>query len=312
MFTERQLVSLAVAPKITSMLSVIGSIYIIVKVLRSSRRRSRSRHRLLVGMSFCDCFYSFAFFLSSWPSPVGTPGVKFAVGNTTTCTIQGFFGNFNIAVALYNTSLAIYYLMIVRYKFNPEQMLKVEWVMHIIPFSYSILFGTAIAVDTSFNSAGQNCMVSQVPFGCKGDECVRGKRAEIYQWVVVLIIAICLFVATFATILLYWTVCQQDKAITATQSNPDLANRTKRKAKLHEVAKQATLYLGAFYTTWLFVIADRLCFLANGSLVFALCFLHVTVHPLQGAINVIVYMRKDFCWIGQTSGQKRRLSSGTL
>ena len=113
MFSESQLVSLAVGPKITSTFSILGSTFIVTKVLRYPQRRSRSHHRLLAGMSVCDFFASVATFLSTWPIPIGTRGVKFAVGNITSCTIQGFMASFNIGVALYKTALAIYYLLVV-------------------------------------------------------------------------------------------------------------------------------------------------------------------------------------------------------
>ena len=319
MFNESQITALAVAPKTTSTLSIIGSIFIIIKVLKSPLRRSRSHHRLLAGMSVCDFFASFATFLSTWPIPIGTRGVRFAVGNITSCTIQGFMANFNIAVALYNTCLAMYYLLIVRYKITTERMKKIELMMHLIPFSYAVLFGMTLAIDTSFNPAGQYCWVAQVPFGCSGDNCLRGRRAASYQWFIFGIICTCLIVSTFATFLLYWTVYRQDKAIEANLSKPECLNKSRRKRKSREVAKQATLYIGAFYITWIFSIANRVYALVHASLLYGLLITASIIHPLQGAMNLLVYMRKDLRtasdqqtgFIAMSSSMRRRISSMT-
>ena len=165
--------------------------------------------------------------------------------------------------------------------------------MHLIPFCYAVLFGIALAIDTSLNPAGQYCWVSQVPFGCSGDNCLRGKRAHLYQWVLFGIISSCLIVATFATVLLYWTVYQQDKAIEANLSKQEFLHRRRRKRKSRDVAKQATFYIAAFYLTLIFSIANRVYFLVNGRLVFGLFITASMIHPLQGAVNVLVYMRNN-------------------
>ena len=280
MLTSYQLTLLALVPKLTSSMSIFGSLYIIVHVISSPRERKKPHLRLLAGMSVLDLFESCAQFMSTWPTPVGTSNAKFAVGNTTTCTIQGFFTNFNIGVALYNTSLSVYYLLIVRYKFTKKRINKVELVMHLIPLSYAFVSGTIFAVDDAFNFSGRFCWVSQLPLGCTGADCLRGKRASLYQWIIFYIIITCLIFATVSMIALYWTVRHRDNSV----RNLNIA---------YEVGVQAVLYLGAFYVTWIFSIANRVYFLVHGVLPFPLHLVAATVHPLQGALNVLVYLRKD-------------------
>ena len=293
MYTDSQLVAIAIVPKFTSFLSMMGSTYIIYKVLSSPLRRSRPHHRLLAGMSIYDLIASTAYFLSTWPSPKGTPGVKFAMGNTATCTAQGFFSNFNLATALYNTCLSLYYLLIVRYRMTSKRIRTIERVMHSIPFIWSFFGGLLITADSSFNNAGQFCWVSQSPFGCEGNDCVRGKRAHIIQWCIFGILVICIIGSTTTMLLLCYTVWNQTRALTKKESKLNGSDPSSRKKKIQDIFTQASLYIGAFYLTWMFSIVNRVYFLNHGHLIFELFIFASTVHPLQGALNVLIYMRKE-------------------
>jgi hypothetical protein len=89
--TPGQQVALAVTPKITSFLSILGSSWIIIEVLTQRTKRENVYNRLLCAMSFFDVLLTVWFFASTWPIPEGTEGVAWAVGNKQTCIAQGFF-----------------------------------------------------------------------------------------------------------------------------------------------------------------------------------------------------------------------------
>eukprot|EP00984_Skeletonema_dohrnii_P001292 scaffold401_cov144-Skeletonema_dohrnii-CCMP3373.AAC.3 len=80
---------LAVAPKVTGIISLFSSTFIIQHVLRDRKRRSLAYHRLLLGMSIADFVGSLMCFLSTWPIPRGEACL--AAGTVATCTAQGFF-----------------------------------------------------------------------------------------------------------------------------------------------------------------------------------------------------------------------------
>jgi hypothetical protein len=90
-FNESQQVALALTPKITAALSILGSSWIVVEVLTQREKRGNVYNRLLFAMSFFDVITSSWYFASTWPIPEGTEGVAWAVGNEKTCTVQGFF-----------------------------------------------------------------------------------------------------------------------------------------------------------------------------------------------------------------------------
>jgi hypothetical protein len=86
-----QQVALAVTPKVTGLLSLLGSSWIVVEVLTQKSKRNNVYNRILCAMSFFDVLTSAWMFASTWPIPEGTEGVAFAAGNEKTCIAQGFF-----------------------------------------------------------------------------------------------------------------------------------------------------------------------------------------------------------------------------
>lgn len=100
MFTRGQQIALAVIPKITGSLSVIGSVWIVVEVLTTKEKRHNVYNRLLCMMSLLDCITSGWYFSSTWPIPRDSEDVVYNVGNLNTCTTQGFFLQFALATPL--------------------------------------------------------------------------------------------------------------------------------------------------------------------------------------------------------------------
>ncbi len=85
-----QQVVLAITPKVTALLSVLGSSWIVVEVLTQPSKRNNVYNRLLCAMSFFDIMSSIAIFASTWPIPKEIEGIAFAAGNEKTCIAQGF------------------------------------------------------------------------------------------------------------------------------------------------------------------------------------------------------------------------------
>jgi hypothetical protein len=132
---------------------------IIYIILPDKKRRSKTYHRLMLGISCCDLSASFWLGLSTWPIPEG--GALWAVGNDTTCNVQGFFTQFGIASSFYNASLSFYYLLVVRYGWKESQLKGVERLFfHWIPLLWglvSAITGLSIGV---YGNASLWCWVS--------------------------------------------------------------------------------------------------------------------------------------------------------
>lgn len=193
-WNHAQQVTLAMVPKVSSVLSLLGSFWIAYEVItgthgRSVPNRTHPYHRLLLAMSVYDILESFWNFLSTWPIPAGTEGVFGASGTTQTCTAQGFFLTLSVAVPIYNAFLSLYYVLVVNFNMTDTTLKRrVEPGMHLIAFMWA--FGTALtsAVMGLINNANLWCWIAPYPSGCLdswryGSEgnCERGDNAWIYR-----------------------------------------------------------------------------------------------------------------------------------
>ena len=127
-----------------SSLSMIGSIYIVQDVLRNPRKRKESiYHRLMLGLSIFDILSSFSlYFLTSWPQPEGHS--PFSFGTLVTCDATGFIATVAlIGASIYNCSLAIYFLVEVKYNWTKRRVQVIEKWLHIVP--WTVATATAVA-----------------------------------------------------------------------------------------------------------------------------------------------------------------------
>ena len=81
--------ALAIIPKLTGPLSILGSCSILYDILSDKKRKlKRPYFRIMLVLSFVDIITSFSTFLSTWPIPQGTEGVVYAAGTTETCEVS--------------------------------------------------------------------------------------------------------------------------------------------------------------------------------------------------------------------------------
>ena len=107
---------LAVLPKLSSLLSLSGSLWIIIEVYTHRKKRSNTYHRLLFCMSIFDILESIWNFAATWPIPKTDPTVLHIqsenhqdgqdfliynpIGNQVSCSIQGFFLQLGVAIPI--------------------------------------------------------------------------------------------------------------------------------------------------------------------------------------------------------------------
>jgi hypothetical protein len=87
--------SLVILPKISGILSCIGSGLLARHITKKGFKDVSLTSRMLLGISIVDILGSFvAYFLGSWMAPRGT--LTYSAGNTATCSFQGFVLVFNL------------------------------------------------------------------------------------------------------------------------------------------------------------------------------------------------------------------------
>lgn len=180
---------LAILPKLTGLLSLLGSGWISIEVLSEPKKLQKVYHRLVLAMSLYDVMQSIWFFASTWPIPADTPNVYGASGNRGSCIAQGFFIQMGLAVPIYNTCLAVFYLLVIKYRMSEDRIRTyVEPMFHGTALAMGL--GTALSSLALglLNNANVWCWIAPYPLGCLDSRrygetnCIRGDNAWIYRW----------------------------------------------------------------------------------------------------------------------------------
>lgn len=245
--------TLALLPKFTGFLSLLGSFFIFQDVVFHKKPIHRVYHRLVLGLSCSDMIASIVNILSTWPIPEGSNGVYLASGTTQTCTAQGFFNELgNLATPLYNASLCLYYVLVIRNSWAEDRIRsRAEPFMHIIPIAVAFTIAILGIPFTLYNNSGWLCWIAAYPRGCNQmdpNTCERGEHADIFRWVHYAIIWSAILSVTVGMYTIYKKVRLQER-IQSQEMNDDSARRGNKSKK---VAIQAALFVGALYLTWIF------------------------------------------------------------
>jgi hypothetical protein len=148
----------------TGPISTIASTCLVVHILRSHHGLSTTYHRLVFGLSVADIMSSFLMSLGSTMVPKEMNYfVPYAQGNTATCTAQGFFVAVGIiAAALYNCSICLYYLVIIRYNKKDEYIRnKLEPWFHGISIAIPLVVGFILIAMKAYNIKDYSCFIIQ-------------------------------------------------------------------------------------------------------------------------------------------------------
>lgn len=265
-------------------------------------------------MTLCDLTASVAWLFTTWPIPRGTPGVYGAVGNQHTCTAQAFFAQFSLSAVMYDASLTIYYVCVIVKGMKDSDIVKIEPLLHANAIAWGL--GTALASLglTLFNPVSWDCWISSAPLGCQESwnspdgttTCVRGDNGAIYQWA--FYYAPLWFVIVLVSCLMYWvyyTVRAQERRTTRYTSTNASNLNLPGSSSLHRMSvenvsihkkfsAQATCYVAAFLVTWLFPTIFQLVIVTTGTFPFPLLFLTALSVPIQGTLNLIVFIRPAY------------------
>ena len=171
-----QMVAIAMTPRITGFLSMLGSGYIVYDCFRQLKSGERGRggtvstsstahtyQRLMIGLSVSDMIMAFGFVLSTLPIPRGTPNVWGAIGNTQSCTFAGMFTLFGVVPIMYNASLSIYYVLRIRHGWTQSQLHGIEKWLHLVPWMWGISIEAASLSLKLLNSGAFECWLAPYP-----------------------------------------------------------------------------------------------------------------------------------------------------
>jgi hypothetical protein len=235
---------LAVVPKFPALLSMFGSLFIVLDVSRSPQKRKRLTNRIMLGLSCSDILASFIYFVGTWFIPRGTIGqygpIFLASGNTATCTASGFFTQLAISSPLYNGSLCMCYLLSTKYSWSDRSLRKIEPFLHAVPICFAIGTATAGAALNLYGSVEWLCWVNPVIPAPDTTWIYQWSFLFIPLWIVVIFVSCVMFS-------LWWTMHQQEQKmarryqiqIPEASKDPDNTTPTQRIVALADTSSAA-------------------------------------------------------------------------
>jgi hypothetical protein len=196
----------------------------------------------------------------------------------------------------YNTSLAIYYFLVINKGWKEDRVRRAELLLHIFANSLWIITGFAGIILEIFNAALFNCWVAPSPYDCNesGEPCVRGAIANYFQWAFYYgPVFVMITVVTVLMFNVYAGVLIREKKVEKYIYRENSEEKAKRK-RSKQVAIQGMWYLAPFYLTWVFPITYQLTAAIGNIHVPALSALTGFFIPFQGVLNFIVYIRPRY------------------
>jgi hypothetical protein len=252
--TPSEEIAVAAATMIGASLSFIGSMCIIWNILWRRKYQQDTYHRLLLGICSLNALGAIGWLMAPFAPPKDSSPRALSIGNTASCTSQGFLIQTGVGFMIYNACLSIYYVLMIRYNVSKKRMIWREKIMH----AMSLLWGIGAAIIPVpldiFNELGlgSGCWIHQYPIDCGKEAnpvpCERGGNidtttaASILTGVPavssILIVLVC-------NALLYTTVRGREVASQFSDSVvPRRSNRMRERTK--EIAAQATWYVIIF------------------------------------------------------------------
>ena len=243
----------AITPKVTGMLSLMGSALIFLDGIQTLRRTSDglvsgTYHRMMVGMSVFDITSSMCHILSTWALPIES-GAFQAMGSQGTCKAQGFFSEVgNMAVVLYNATLCMYQLLTIRIGWKEYGISKIELMFHVIPILVGLTMGIMGLVKNIYGPAGHMCWY------------VPEKTGGLFRLIHLGIIWFAIIFVAIGMLLIYWEVRRLDHAmkiynvrrssILTAKELKEKRKAERRGSKTRKVAERAMLLMGAMFFSW--------------------------------------------------------------
>lgn len=213
-------------------------------------RLSTTANRLLCGLCISDMISSLGLMPSTLPLP--NAGVKLEEnliwngrGTTLTCDIFGIITLLGTAAApLYNCSLCLYSLSIIKYNLAEKDIQKkLEVWFHAVPILFSVGAVITVQLNEAFNPVLTVCWIAPKPLSCFGDESIECERGEnfliclIIFTVIPLLVLPCVIVVSMT--MMYASIRKHEKLMDQ-YSSSNWANRIKKRRK-SEIIKQEEL-----------------------------------------------------------------------
>jgi hypothetical protein len=265
--TKSKQATLAWLPRIAAILSMLGSLFIIIDTQRTALKRTKLINKILCTMSVFDFVGSFAMAFTTLPTP-STDYIYGGRGNEKTCTAQGFLIQMGTIACFLGVSLALYYNLTIKQGWSESKMKrrKAAWFLIVPPIVIGFLYA-GIGIPYYDN----------VLVWCNNSARWWPEAPVILS-------------------ILYTTVVMVDVSLNVYKKEKASSRYTGGSNKLSKmVFKQALWFVGAFYITWgPYLALQYLWSSGTGYNIYGLTLAAATMVPLQGFWNFWVYARPRY------------------
>eukprot|EP00984_Skeletonema_dohrnii_P010008 scaffold3867_cov115-Skeletonema_dohrnii-CCMP3373.AAC.8 len=309
--------ALVILPKISGVLSIIGSGLLARHVAKKGLKEVSLTSHMLLHISIVDIISSFfAYFLSSWLAPKGS--MPYAAGNMATCTFQGAVFVFSLIyfATAYAELAAIYWLMVQPGWAQSKMKRKgIRYGFTLPP----VLIGLCAAIPPIFfgfyNPTLFNCFLNdRTPDSCDGNPevaCTRGDQADYAQIAVFSYVLLGNLVLVVFICLLVYAVYKQEKKSDQYLSKGQAKNRK----NTINTAWQGVRYSSAYFLTYFmsYVILGYDVIGDDGRNIstageYTLEFFYVILTPLMGFFNAGVYFYPRYSAKRQQNPELNKMS----
>jgi len=292
--------SLVIIPKITGLMSILGSIAILRDLLKGPRAKlERMTSKVLIAMNISDLIStSILHVIGTWFVPKGT--AFWSAGNEHTCDIQGWSNALFVNYAVgYNAALSIVFLLIVRYSWSEEDFRKWSYVILCSsPLLVTLLLIPCLRYYKYMNyPGGWMCYFTPSPPYCAVTPGMKCNEDNLGIYTYYDLIGVCMSLLStsiilYACVRLFWVARQSDESLRTYRSSTQGNYRTSNK-----VAVSSLLYSGGNLLVVLPVIIYYIGTIAKVEAVSFWIFIdfHWAIfQPLQGFLNALVYFRPQY------------------
>ena len=229
--------------------------------------------------------------------PEGTPNYG-AAGTIATCTAEGFMAvTVDMTVPIYYGSLVLQAFMGMKNNFKELKYRWIEKWIHVVAWGFPLAVSTVLAATENINPSGSRCWHAQYPKGCEGDpniDCERGKDIGMFTLIVGLSQVFLYFVyppSVIATMFCWIRKLEKKKK---EGNGMNQVREATRKEMLISIAKQISLYLLSFWSTFVLgLISTGYELLSGGKFLYNLAIVANSVYAFQGFVFMIVYFKLE-------------------
>lgn len=293
--TPSQETALAFAPVPFAVLSLLSSSYVIHYLLcRARDKLQRMYHRLILALNCTLVVFSAIWIWRPFAVPVGTAYNPYAAGTVGTCTAQGFFFLMCVLTTpVYYGSLSVQAYMAIKNSFREEKYKWIEKWIHLVAICVPFALSMIVVARENFNASIGSCFLRKAPMGCEADPnvaCERGKGIKYLELIVGLGLLLLYFIVppSLTAAMYCWIGRMQRKG--EGSSGMQRVRESARRQTMRTVARQISVYLFAFWSTWVFgMIQQAYRILTGGKVLYDLLVLAQCLYASQGFVLAASY-----------------------